>query len=56
MKIVKKLITPGVGPFYPIIVGENGTGKTSLILLAVAELDEPKGVVYVDAPRVDLTL
>ena len=37
---------------YPLIVGENGTGKTSLIELAVNEMDKdkPKGIVYVDVP------
>ena len=37
---------------YPLIVGEHGTGKTSLIKLAVNSMNEnePKGVVYVDIP------
>ena len=42
---------------YPLIVGEHGSGKTSLIKLAVNGMNEnePKGVVYVDIPmRCDL--
>jgi hypothetical protein len=35
---------------YPLIIGEHGTGKTSLIQLAVNGIDKPKGVVYVDIP------
>ena len=45
------LITPTAKPrFYPLIVGEYGTGKTSLVELAVNGLSEPKGVLYVDVP------
>jgi len=45
------LITPSAEPrFYPLLVGEHRTGKTSLIQLAVNGLKEPKGVVYVDVP------
>jgi predicted AAA+ superfamily ATPase len=50
---IKQLITPSeAARFYPLIVGEHGTGKTSLIKLAVSYMDknEPKGVVYVDIP------
>jgi hypothetical protein len=48
---IKNLITPSANAqFYSVIVGENGTGKTSLILLAIGGMDEPKGVVYVDSP------
>jgi ABC-type transport system involved in cytochrome bd biosynthesis fused ATPase/permease subunit len=32
--------------FYPLIIGEDGTGKTSLIRLALEKLSEPKGVIY----------
>jgi KaiC/GvpD/RAD55 family RecA-like ATPase len=34
----------------PLIIGEHGTRKTSLIKLAVDGMDKPKGVVYVDIP------
>jgi KaiC/GvpD/RAD55 family RecA-like ATPase len=45
------LITPSAeSRFYPLIVGEHGTGKTSLIQLAVNSLKEPKGVVCVNVP------
>jgi KaiC/GvpD/RAD55 family RecA-like ATPase len=44
-------IPAGKSRLYTFIIGEHGTGKTSLITLAVNGMDEPKGVVYVDAPR-----
>lgn len=37
---------------YPLIIGESGTGKTSLIKLALNKLEEPKGVIYVDIPYI----
>ena len=48
---VRRLITPTMEKrLYPLIIGEHGTGKTSLIQLAVDSLKEPKGVVYVNVP------
>ena len=50
---IRSLITPTESKRpYPLIVGEQGTGKTSLIQLAVNSMDKdkPKGVVYVDLP------
>jgi ABC-type molybdenum transport system ATPase subunit/photorepair protein PhrA len=48
---IRQLITPAEeGRLYPLIVGEHGTGKISLIKLAVNGMDEPKGIVYVDIP------
>jgi len=45
------LITPSAeSRLYPLVVGEHGTGKTSLIQLAVNGLKEPKGVVCIDVP------
>ena len=38
----------GKSRLYPVIIGEHGTGKTSLIKLAVDGMNEPKGVVYID--------
>jgi len=38
------------GRLYHVIIGEHGTGKTSLFKLAMNGMDEPKGVVYVDIP------
>ena len=38
----------GKSRLYPVIIGEHGTGKTSLITLAVNSIHEPKGVVYAD--------
>ena len=49
---IRQLITPAEeSRLYPLIIGEHGTGKTSLITLAVNGIDEPKGVVYLDIPR-----
>jgi Ni2+-binding GTPase involved in maturation of urease and hydrogenase len=46
---IKVLITPSKKPcLYSLIIGEHGTGKTTLIQHAVEDLKEPKGVVYVD--------
>jgi hypothetical protein len=42
--------TSGRRSSLPLIIGEHGTGKTSLIKLAVNGMDEPKGIVYVDIP------
>jgi len=53
VKEVTSLITPTESKCpYPLIVGEYGTGKTSLIELAVNKMDKdkPKGIVYVDVP------
>ena len=36
----------------PLIIGEYGTGKTSLIELTLNGMDEPKGVIYLDMPLV----
>jgi ABC-type Mn2+/Zn2+ transport system ATPase subunit len=48
---IRQVITPTkAGRLYPLIVGEHGTGKTSLIKLAVNGMGEPKGVVYIDIP------
>jgi Cdc6-like AAA superfamily ATPase len=48
---IRQIITPaGKSRLYPLIIGEHGTGKTSLITLAVNDIDEPKGIVYVDIP------
>jgi hypothetical protein len=50
---VQTLITPTKKRrLYPIIVGEHGTGKTSLLKLAVGGMDKdrPKGVAYIDLP------
>jgi type II secretory pathway predicted ATPase ExeA len=48
---IRRLITPSeYGGLYTLIIGKPGTGKTSLIKLAVDDMDEPKGIVYVDMP------
>jgi hypothetical protein len=43
---------------YPLVIGERGTGKTSLLRLAVDEIDgsrkaKSRGIVYVRIPRKD---
>jgi len=50
---VRTLVTPTENSrFYRLIVGEPGTGKTSLIQLAVdgVNKDGPKGIAYVGMP------
>jgi hypothetical protein len=48
---IRQITTPaGKSRLYPLIIGEHGTGKTSLITLAVNSIDKPKGVVYIDIP------
>jgi hypothetical protein len=48
---IRQFITPAEGGrLYPLVIGEHGTGKTSLIELAVDGMDQPKGVAYVDIP------
>jgi Cdc6-like AAA superfamily ATPase len=53
IKEIKQLITPAEETgHYPLLVGEHGTGKTTLIKLAVKDMDKnkPKGIVYVNIP------
>jgi ABC-type enterochelin transport system ATPase subunit len=50
---VSTLITPTKeNRLYRLIIGENGTGKTSLLQLAADSMnkDKPKGVAYIDFP------
>lgn len=48
---VKRLVEPSEkGRLYPLIIGEHGTGKTSLIQLAISGVDSPQGIIYVDLP------
>ncbi|KAI9765466.1 MAG: hypothetical protein M1839_005497 [Geoglossum umbratile] len=50
----KKLITPAKkSRGYSLVIGEHGTGKTSLIQLTVNSLKKPKGIVYVMIPNTD---
>ncbi|KAI9782085.1 MAG: hypothetical protein M1839_005431 [Geoglossum umbratile] len=50
----RELITPEKEPQgYSLVIGEHGTGKTSLIQLIVNSLKKPKGVVYVMIPNTD---
>ena len=44
------ILLAAVSVLYPLIIKEHGTGKMSLIRLALNSLKEPKGVVYVDVP------
>src|SRR6266516_3438113 len=53
LNTIKALITPRSRiqtKYYPVIIGEHGTGKTSLIKLVMSSMEESKGVVYVDCP------
>ncbi len=51
---VRTLITPTSSScLYPFLVGELGTGKTSLIMLVVKDLKEPKGIIYINMPVVN---
>jgi type IV secretory pathway ATPase VirB11/archaellum biosynthesis ATPase len=48
---IRQVTTPAKeSRLYPVIIGEHGTGKTSLIKLAVNGVDEPKDIVYADIP------
>ncbi|KAI9773369.1 MAG: hypothetical protein M1840_007584 [Geoglossum simile] len=50
----KMLIAPAKEPQgYSLVIGEYGTGKTSLIELIVNSLKKPKGIVYVMIPNTD---
>ncbi len=45
------LITPkATAQPYRVIIGERGTGKTSLVKLIMGGMKEPKGIIYVDTP------
>jgi hypothetical protein len=49
---VRKIITPTKkSRGYSLVIREHGTGKTSLIHVAVNSLKEPKGVAYVNIPN-----
>ena len=49
---VRKIITPTeTSRGYSLVIGEHGTGKTSLIHLTVDSLKEPKGIAYVNIPN-----
>lgn len=48
---VRSPFTPSsTGRFYPLVIGQYGVGKTTLIQLAVNALPTPKGVIYFDVP------
>jgi len=50
---VRKIIAPTEqSRGYSLVIGEHGTGKTSLIQLAVNSLEEPNGIAYVDIPEI----
>ena len=49
---VRQLITPELtSGSYFMIVGEHGTGKTSLIKLALDNMKKPMGVIYVNVKK-----
>ena len=46
---VKKLVEPSEKKRpYPLIIGEHGTGKTSLIHMAISSVTKPRGIIYLD--------
>jgi Cdc6-like AAA superfamily ATPase len=48
---IQKAVTPTAERRpYSLIIGKYGTGKTTLVRLAINELKEPKGVVYFSVP------
>lgn len=48
---MRSLLTPSsIRRLYPLVIGEHGVGKTTLIQLAVNALPTPKGVIYFDVP------
>ena len=48
---MRTLINPNsVGGFYPLVIGQNGVGKTILIKMAINTLPSPKGIIYIDIP------
>lgn len=54
VKEVEKLITPVEDPQgYSLIVGEHGSGKTSVIRFAISRMKMPKGLVYLSIPNTD---
>ena len=49
---IREIIIPAErSQSYSVVFGEHGTGKTSLITLAVNGMGEPKGIVYLDIPH-----
>jgi DNA replication protein DnaC len=49
---VRKIIAPTErSRGYSLVIGEHGTGKTSLIHLAVNSLADPKGIAYINIPN-----
>lgn len=51
---MRSLLTPSsTGRPYPLVIGQLGVGKTTLVQLAVNALPTPKGVIYVDIPMAD---
>jgi ABC-type cobalamin/Fe3+-siderophores transport system ATPase subunit len=52
---IKALIRPASSSQYGVIIGENGSGKSTAVLGAIQELKEPKNVVYFHAPELTAT-
>ena len=48
---VGTLINPNsVGGFYPLVIGQHGVGKTTIIKMTINKLPSPKGIIYIDIP------
>jgi type II secretory pathway predicted ATPase ExeA len=56
VKSVKGLISPNSeSGGYSLVIGEHGSGKTSLIKLAINDMSTPKGVAYIMVPDTPYT-
>jgi polynucleotide 5'-kinase involved in rRNA processing len=48
---IRKLIEPSEEKRpYPLIIGEHGTGKTSLIRMAISRMSKARDIIYLDLP------
>jgi hypothetical protein len=56
VKSVKGLISPTSNPGgYSLVIGEHGSGKTSVIKLVINDMSTPKGVAYIMVPDTPYT-
>ena len=45
------ILRPKVSKSYAVVVGENGTGKSTAVRKALSALEQPKGAVYFNCPE-----
>jgi transcriptional regulator with GAF, ATPase, and Fis domain len=48
---LKAVLRPSETKQYVVIVGENGTGKSTAVRQVLSKLEEPKGVVYINCSQ-----